>query len=332
MSKKQPIRVAMIRCDIHAYFFATLMTQANPNRLHKNCPLVHRFMTDPEHADRFQSSPVSGFRFVRAWDPDHDLAKQFSETYRDSPDVCQSPKEAIIGIDAAFISCCSLDGSDHLELARPFLRAGLPTFIDKPFAASYKDAKAIVRLAEQYQAPLMAASMLHQADGTTDLRQRQSELGELGLAIIRGSHGWETKSGLEGITHGIAMALAIYGHNVDWVECMGELPREFILMHYPHGGKVLVINMDQAYWPDRFQADAWGRRSRTTPPAKTHLRSTPIGDAEFPAAGMKLVRQFRQMVRTRKTPVPYPHLLKWVKVAEAAERAQKTSKRVYLRN
>ena len=38
------------------------------------------------------------------------------------------------------------------------------------------------------------------------------------------SHGWETEAGLEEITHGITLALAMFGYGVDWVECMGGLP------------------------------------------------------------------------------------------------------------
>ena len=40
----------------------------------------------------------------------------------------------VIGIDAVLIE--AVDGSVHLERARPFLEAGIPTYVDKPFACS----------------------------------------------------------------------------------------------------------------------------------------------------------------------------------------------------
>ena len=325
-----PIRLAMIRCDIHGYFFGPFLSRMEPARLAAHCHLIHRLLADQEDGSRLRVKPISGFKVTKVWDPVPAEAEQFADTFAHRPEVCQDLRQVVHGVDAAFISNCSLDGSDHLALARPMLRAGLPLFVDKPLAGSYRDAKAIVRLAEEHGTPLMAASLVTYCDSVEHQRKRRGELGRLGLAILRGSHGWETREGLEGITHGIAAALAVYGHGADWVECMGELPREFILLHYPHGGKVLVINMDQTYWPDTFQAEAWGQSAGTNPPGKTHVRGRSIGEEQYLAAGTRLVRQFRQMVRSGQPPTPYAHLLEWTRIAEAARRAQESGQRVYL--
>lgn len=325
-----PIRVAMVRCDIHAYFFAALMTRSDPHQLHRNCSLVHRLLTDPEHPEQIHTDPVPGFRIVNAWDPDTVQAQHLSETFGGNTTVCRKVEDAVDGADAAFISCCSLDGSDHLRLCQPFLKAGLPVFIDKPLASTTRDARAIVRLAETHGAALMSASMLHHADEIQFQRRRQKELAQLGLAIVHGTHGWETEGGLEGVTHGIAMALSVYGHGVDWVESMGELSREFILLHYPDGGKVLVLNMDQRYRPAAFTTHAWGYQEHCHTGGQTHVASGPVGEAQFPSAGTQLIRKFRRMVRTGKPPAPYAELLEWVKISEAAKKAHETGKRVRL--
>src|SRR5205823_1398283 len=54
--------------------------------------------------------------------------------------------EALLGrVDAVLIE--SQEGAAHLGRARPFLEAGVPLFIDKPFANSVHDAREIARLA-----------------------------------------------------------------------------------------------------------------------------------------------------------------------------------------
>lgn len=51
-------------------------------------------------------------------------------------------------------------GAMHAELARPFLVAGMPVFVDKPMTTVYADAVELFDLAEQHNAPLMSSSAL----------------------------------------------------------------------------------------------------------------------------------------------------------------------------
>src|SRR5437762_900321 len=67
--------------------------------------------------------------------------------------------EDLIGrVDGVLIE--SQQGDAHLPRARPFLEAGLPLFIDKPFANSLHDAREIVRLAGRHGSPLFSSSSL----------------------------------------------------------------------------------------------------------------------------------------------------------------------------
>src|SRR5204863_5925223 len=57
----------------------------------------------------------------------------------------------------------SQEGGVHLERARPFLAAGVPCFIDKPFTCGVADARKIVELAAQKKVPLFSSSSLRYA-------------------------------------------------------------------------------------------------------------------------------------------------------------------------
>jgi virulence factor len=84
--------------------------------------------------------------------------------------------EALIGkVDAVLVE--ANDGSVHRERALPFIEAGLPVFVDKPFACSTADALAIVGAARRRNAPLFSSSSLRWDVPVQDVVARREELG-----------------------------------------------------------------------------------------------------------------------------------------------------------
>lgn len=71
------------------------------------------------------------------------------------------------GMDAFLLE--SVDGAQHLEQFKQLVKFGKPVFIDKPFACNYEDAKAIIKLAEENNVPIMTASAIRYAKGIADL-------------------------------------------------------------------------------------------------------------------------------------------------------------------
>jgi predicted dehydrogenase len=75
--------------------------------------------------------------------------------------IVDQPADLIGQIDAVLIE--SVDGSVHRERAMPFIEAGLPCFVDKPFACAVADARAMVELAAKKNVPLFSSSSLRYA-------------------------------------------------------------------------------------------------------------------------------------------------------------------------
>ncbi|MGF9696629.1 MULTISPECIES: Gfo/Idh/MocA family protein [Paenibacillus] len=71
-------------------------------------------------------------------------------------------QQVVESTDAIFI--LSADGRVHLDQFKAICPYRKPVFIDKPFALSTGDASQIIRLAEEYQTPLMSASSLRYAE------------------------------------------------------------------------------------------------------------------------------------------------------------------------
>jgi hypothetical protein len=72
--------------------------------------------------------------------------------------LVERPEEMIGKVDGMLIE--SQEGGAHWPAARPFLEAGIPCFVDKPFACSTADAKRIAELAAKKGVPVFSSSSL----------------------------------------------------------------------------------------------------------------------------------------------------------------------------
>ena len=79
--------------------------------------------------------------------------------------LVEKPGDLIGKVDGVLVE--SLEGGMHLDRARPFLEAGLPCYVDKPFACSADDARKMVELADKHKVPIFSASSLRYAPELT---------------------------------------------------------------------------------------------------------------------------------------------------------------------
>jgi len=323
----------MVRADTHGYYYGALMAPVDPLVLMELDMAVHYYFTSRFVAHEFTRPFTPGFEVVKVWDRDIQAARRFSDLFFGKPEACSTLTEMTKGIDAAFIADCNGGGQDHLQLARPFLQKGIPTFVDKPFASTLADAKAMVALARKHKTPLMNASILSYVPEADQFKRRFPEVGKVGLGIIKGVlGGWHTKDlskariedFLAALIHGIALGINLFGADVEWVEAMGTLPLEYIHIHMKSGVEVVIVNGSIDVFNDRndYNVAAYGKLGE--------IHSRPIGDPEFVAGAAKIVRMFKKMIQTGKPPIEYDHIIKHIAVVEAARIAQKTGKRAYV--
>jgi len=132
-------------------------------------------------------------------------------------ELVDRPEEMIGKVDGILVE--SQEGAVHLERARPFLEAGMPCYIDKPFATSVADAKAIVALANKNNVPVFSSSSLRYA---REIQKLQEE----GVGTIFGVDAY-SPAGLHdrnpglfhyGI-HGVETLYALMGPGCESVTC-----------------------------------------------------------------------------------------------------------------
>jgi predicted dehydrogenase len=141
---------------------------------------------DTSHAGAFtqllndSSRPdhVPGARVVAAFkggSPDVEASatriEKFTAELRDTwkIELVDSIDALVRRVDAVMVT--SVDGRVHLQQVRPVLAARKPVFVDKPFAASVRDAAEIVRLAREHGTPVFSSSSLRFTDDVQGVKR-----------------------------------------------------------------------------------------------------------------------------------------------------------------
>lgn len=83
-------------------------------------------------------------------------------------EIVDSVEELVKRVDCVLLE--TNDGRPHLEQALVCIKAGKPTFIDKPVAGSLADSVAIYLAAKKFNTPVFSASSLRFAKGAQEIR------------------------------------------------------------------------------------------------------------------------------------------------------------------
>ncbi len=109
------------------------------------------------------------------------------------PNMVQHPEEMLGKIDALIVD--HRHGKFHLEAAIPFIKAGIPTFIDKPFCYRLEEGKKFLSLAKKVGTPVTSYSSIAHSYETFDIMEQVKNMGEINQVVRYGPLKMESKYG-----------------------------------------------------------------------------------------------------------------------------------------
>jgi len=154
----------------HPYSWSAIFNGYNPVAM-ESCgfPVIPRYLEkEPWPESRLQSAEV-----VAVWTQSVELSHTIAEATL-IPEVVSKPEDMIGSVDAILLA--RDDAENHMRMAEPFLRAGLPVYIDKPIALSTSEMESIYEM-EQYPGQIFTCSALRYSD---ELRVFPDDWGQIG--------------------------------------------------------------------------------------------------------------------------------------------------------
>lgn len=217
--------------------------------------------------------------------------------------IVDKPEEMIGKVDAMLIE--SVDGSVHYERAKPFLEAGLPCFVDKPFACSVADAKKMAELAEKKKVPLFSSSSLRYAPEIVDYLEKKPDGAILGVNAYGPASTHPRNPGFfhYGI-HAVEMIYALMGPGCETVSCL-TVDKTDVATGQWKQGRLATIRGNRS-GPGSFGVVVYAEKG---------IRHIPVGTKFI---YRELLKKVVETFEKKKAPVPIEETIELIGFIEAA--------------
>lgn len=147
--------------------------------------------------------------------------------------IVVKPEDMLGMVDAVMVT--ARDGKYHAPYTRPFIEAGIPAFVDKPFTSNPQEALMLIRLAKEKGVKLVGGSSVKLTDAVLSLKALAEEQGDkvvggdvtapVSLVNDYGNF-WFYAS------HLVECCLAIFGLHPEWVWANRTCKGVTVVVHY----------------------------------------------------------------------------------------------------
>lgn len=139
----------------------------------KNCP----FPVIPEYLaqEQWPAAQIPDVQVTHIWTQDPSISKKVAKATL-IPYIADTLEDMAASVDAVLLA--RDDAENHVEMAMPFLEAGICIFIDKPLALSIKDAERMLA-AQKQQDQLFSCSSLRFSQDLELSGQERKDMGKI---------------------------------------------------------------------------------------------------------------------------------------------------------
>ncbi len=230
--------------------------------------------------------------------------------------IAENPEDFLGKVDAVIIT--ARHGDLHYDYAMPYLKAGIPMFVDKPFTVKIENAKEMIETAKQTGALICGGSSLKFLEELKPLR-RYADSHTVNGGTISAPINMNNEYGgfYFYAQHLIEMLFATFGDKVKsvYAECKDTTKNRLNVMFEYENFDV----MGQYYDSYIYTASVY---------AKEGAAHTTVEDVVY-CYDYEL-SELADMVRSQKMPHDYETLIKPVILLEAIERSYTEGKKVVL--
>ncbi|MCM0647569.1 Gfo/Idh/MocA family oxidoreductase [Clostridium swellfunianum] len=231
--------------------------------------------------------------------------------------IAEKAEELLDKVDAIMV--VFRDGNLHAQYALPFIKIGIPTWIDKPFTVKDEDAEEIVMAAKRYNTLVTGGSTCKYAEKILRAKDivKSNNLGRIEAASISFNAGFNDPYG--GIyfygAHLVEMALEVFGYNPKAVS--SSISSDGMISVLKYEDYEVSLNFIEKL--DKGTLNIYGEKQNIT------------YEIDISKVYMEGLQRFVEMLRTRKAPFKLDNMLKVVRVFNAIVKSLEVKSEIIIR-
>ena len=253
----------------------------------------------------------TGMVMTNVWDPDREASEKFAKKY--DVKVVKNYSDMVDKVDGVILSDYYATGW-WPQLSKPYLEAGMPTLINRPFSLSAREAKEMIARSKKYNAPILVPSSDETILETIQARHRLKLKLDEGAKITGAmafepcgeypAHGVHSIYNLHTILEPNVIAASL---NADkWWEWgpKGAMMNWLVKGEGENTDYYVAIRMSQ-----EFDTNGWVMVS--TSKGRVFADNDHVGDVFTRYRNMFLSTciEFQKMIETNKQPQTYEHIM-----------------------
>jgi len=252
-----------------------------------------------------------GVELTHIWGETDEFARKTAEAGK-IPNIVKEQKEMLGKIDALIVD--HRHAKYHLEAATPFVKAGIPTFVDKPFCYRVEEGKKFLEMAREVGTPVTSFSSIAQSVCTYDIREQVKSISEINHVVRFGPLDLDSPYGgvfFYGV-HLLQPLMVMFGEDIQRVKITRDGKKGSASLVFKSGLYATLIFKNLAYGWETFVETKTGL---------VELKSrVPETDP------IKIYTDIVEMFRTRVEPRSHESILTEIAILEALERSATSEK------
>lgn len=223
------------------------------------------------------------------------------------PNIVKDPKEMLGKIDALIVD--HRHAKYHLDAATPFVKAGIPTFVDKPFCYRVAEGRKFLDMAKKAGTPVSSYSGIAHSAETQDIKKQVEGFGGINHLVSYGPV--DIKSQWGGVffygVHLVEPLLYIFGEDIQKVRVTRNGDNATADLAFGSGMLATLIFLNMTYKFEMY--------------AETKEGIIPLKSRTEEKEPSKAYVDMVEMFRTGKEPRSHESILKGIAVLEAIEKS-----------
>lgn len=195
---------------------------------------------------------INGAKVTCVWTQDKEISESIAKTTQIET-IVNNLEEMIGLVDAVILA--RDDPKNHVAMAKPFIDAGIPVFIDKPLAVTKEDLHYFSEQVAKGKFIMSCSSMRYANEGRI-VKQELASLGKLELATAVGKKDW--------IKYGVHLLEALFSLLDDpkpvSVKHVGESGKDIVYVEFENGFRAtlhLFMEISPTFQLSLFGQKGW---------------------------------------------------------------------------